>query len=225
MMLAARRGREWRLDSRNVAAWSGVLLLHILLLGAMLLPRAPLVFAFPQAEPFEIPLQFEPVEPPKLPPPPPIEAPPPPIRLHQSTPPPQLLQESIPEQPTTTTELVLDTPTETPQATLSEFESSVDSTAGTGASELVSLKTKYSPPPRYPRRELVSGISGRVELRVLVGADGLPQTVEVIGGSASRNFELAAVRAVKRWRFQPHSVDGKPRAAWALVPIVFRIDN
>jgi len=105
----------------------------------------------------------------------------------------------------------------------------IDDSAGdpiVGSSpQLLILRAVHSPPPAYPRRELARGISGQVELRVLVGINGLPQRIEVIGGSGIGAFELAAIRAVKRWRFAPHSVDGQARSAWARVPLNFRIEN
>lgn len=60
-----------------------------------------------------------------------------------------------------------------------------------------------SPPPDYPAAALRAGASGNVVLRIEVGADGRPGAIEVITGSRHRELDRAAVRAVRRWRFQP----------------------
>ncbi|TWT23453.1 TonB family protein [Luteimonas marina] len=65
-----------------------------------------------------------------------------------------------------------------------------------------------SPPPDYPAAALRAGASGNVVLRIEVGADGRPGSVEVVAGSRNRQLDRAAVRAVRRWRFQPAMRDG-----------------
>jgi|CXWL01.1.fsa_nt_gi protein TonB len=225
MVLALHRGPRWHFDANRVIAVSGVLLLHILLLGMMFLPREQLPF-LPKADaPYTPIVDFDPLPPPPQPPPPPIVVPPPPTHLVVAPPPPIALPMVAPMQPTTNSEIVLDTPTETPVLPYSEFEAGNPITAVATVSKLVTLETTFDPPPIYPRRELIKGIGGNVELRVLVGADGLPQKVEVLSSSGNRNLEMAAERAVKRWRFKPYVVAGVAIPVWAQVPIVFRIEN
>ena len=92
--------------------------------------------------------------------------------------------------------------------------------AGTGAPRLVS-----SPAPAYPRNALRSGASGDVQLRIEVGADGVPTEVEVVGSSRNRDLDRAAVQAVRRWRFQPAMQNGVAVAASVQQTISFEAPN
>lgn len=229
MVIAARRHpgfARFNLNPQKVVAWSGVLVLHILVLGMMFLPRAPLTFVTADPELPIVPIDFVPVEPPK-PPLKPIELPPPVQHFTPVTPPRVTVVPTRPEPVTTASEIVVAEPTEMPVVAQTGIDSGDATLAGAGStpSQLVTLQTSYAPPPLYPRREIMTGIEGTVELRVLVGVDGRPQTVEVIGGNGNRNLKLAAVRGVKRWKFKPYIVAGEARQVWARVPVVFRIQR
>jgi len=215
------------INTNRVLAWSGVLVMHAVVIGAMLLPRVPVSFVLPSSAEDYIPIvDFDPPPPPPTRPPPPIEVPPPPIKMMPVIPPPVFVPPDAP-----LVEALTITSTNT-IATISDpvpiTSSTTDSTAlltGPSTGELLKLALLQAPPPIYPRRERTHGISGNVELRVLVGIDGLAQEVHVIGGSRNRAFELAAIRSVKRWRFQPHTIDGVASRAWARVPVAFRMDD
>lgn len=222
MQLATRSVSRKQLDPKRIAAWSGVFLLHVWVLGMMLLPREAILPSL-KINPVDIELS-EPIElpPPPLPPPV-IEVPPPPVTLQVMAPPPTIAPQAEPAPATTTTEIISSEPNELPVLTPSYVESGSGIVAGNGPGALLTLKRLSGRDPAYPRRELARGIEGDVVLRVLVNAKGQPETIEVLGGSGHRNFELAAIRAVKRWHFQPHTVDGVAQPAWARVPFVFRI--
>lgn len=79
-----------------------------------------------------------------------------------------------------------------------------------------------SPPPKYPRRALRRGESGEALLRVHVGADGVPRTIDLIRSSGSRSLDRAATDAVRRWRFSPARRGGQPVAGVVQVPIAFQ---
>ena len=75
-----------------------------------------------------------------------------------------------------------------------------------------------------------AGLSTRVALRVLVGADGSPRRVEVVPYTVRddiltrrmrASFDSAAVRAVRRWSFRPATRAGRPVAAWLAVEVPF----
>ncbi len=66
---------------------------------------------------------------------------------------------------------------------------------------------------------------GTVVLRVLVRSDGSAGTVEVKSSSGFSRLDQAAVDAVKTWRFNPATVDGKPIDEWYQVPIPFKLQN
>ena len=65
-------------------------------------------------------------------------------------------------------------------------------------------------PPQYPRDAARSGITGWVQLEVLVNADGSVRSAKVLDAKPRGMFEAAAVQAVMRWKFKPKIKDGKP---------------
>jgi protein TonB len=66
---------------------------------------------------------------------------------------------------------------------------------------------------------------GTVVLRVLVGTDGRPQTVEIESSSGSPRLDTAARTAVAQWTFKAGTRDGLAYAAWARVPITFDLQT
>lgn len=81
------------------------------------------------------------------------------------------------------------------------------------------------PAPRYPRRALRRGEEGTVLVRAEVGSDGVPISVSLVQGSRSRELDRAALDAVRRWRFRPGQVDGRPVVGSVVVPIEFRAER
>ncbi|MBA3930658.1 MAG: energy transducer TonB [Xanthomonas sp.] len=83
--------------------------------------------------------------------------------------------------------------------------------------------SSQSRPPDYPPAAMRAGEQGTVMVRVEVGADGVPTSVEVAERSGSRDLDRAALAAVRQWRFQPAQRDGQPVAGAVTVPIDFKI--
>ena len=81
-----------------------------------------------------------------------------------------------------------------------------------------------NPRPVYPAISKRLGEQGKVVLRVLIGADGLPQKVEVNQSSGFARLDKQAQEAVLRWRFVPGKRNGVPEAMWNLVPINFVLE-
>lgn len=73
----------------------------------------------------------------------------------------------------------------------------------------------------YPIIALRNHEQGTVTLRVLVGADGKPQQVEIDHSSGSHALDIAARDAVRHWTFKPGMRGGIAYAAWAIVPVSF----
>lgn len=82
-----------------------------------------------------------------------------------------------------------------------------------------------NPPPEYPAVSRRMGEEGRVVLRVLVTAEGKPETVEIENGSGSRRLDSAALDAVKKWKFIPAKRDNEPVSAFVLVPLKFALNG
>jgi protein TonB len=84
------------------------------------------------------------------------------------------------------------------------------------------LQAVASPAPVYPRKALHAGLSGSVEIEVVVGVDGVPLTARIARSSGHRALDEAALAAVlSGWRFQPRMRDGEAVEAVARVPIDF----
>jgi protein TonB len=65
-------------------------------------------------------------------------------------------------------------------------------------------------PPQYPRDAARAGVTGWVQLEVLVNADGSVRSARVTDAKPKGLFEAAAVAAVLRWKFKPKVVNGQP---------------
>lgn len=76
--------------------------------------------------------------------------------------------------------------------------------------------------PQYPASAINNHEQGTVVLKVMVGKDGRPQTINVESATdASPALIKASSDAVSQWHFTPQMRDGKPIAAYASVPIRF----
>lgn len=69
-------------------------------------------------------------------------------------------------------------------------------------------------PPPYPSVARRMGEQGEVRLDVHVDADGSVSDVRLKQSSGSDTLDRTAVETVKKWRFKPATVDGRPVAEW-----------
>jgi TonB family protein len=78
--------------------------------------------------------------------------------------------------------------------------------------------------PVYPEAERKAGAEGTVHLEVVVKADGsvgrIVSKQEVAGHAA---FTTSATTAVRQWRFEPGTRDGKPVDCTVVIPVAFRL--
>lgn len=72
--------------------------------------------------------------------------------------------------------------------------------------------------PLYP--DSAKGQSGTVVLQVLVGRDGTVQDAKFLQGSLV--FARAAIEAVKQWRFQPYTMNGRPVSTVTSLTVSFK---
>lgn len=220
------RQQQGRPDWKRVLALAAVLTLHLLVLAAMLLPRQAPYTERPlpplDSSPISL-IETLPLPPPPQPvPPPPLPiqpfvaptAAPAPISL-PSDPAPAIVEEA--GEPLLARS---DAATDTAPAGLP-----LDVTGALSAPVLFALRPIHAPPPAYPVAAIRKRQQGLVELRVLVSAAGLPERMEIERSSGHHLLDRAALHGVRRWRFEPHRVDGQAVPAWALVPIHFRLDR
>jgi protein TonB len=78
-------------------------------------------------------------------------------------------------------------------------------------------------PPDYPRRAIELDLSGTVVVRALLDVAGNPRETRVHRSSGHSILDAAAIAAVRRWAFEPASVDGRRIEAWVEVPVRFRL--
>jgi len=80
-----------------------------------------------------------------------------------------------------------------------------------------------NPPPAYPRMLLKRGVEGSVLVRARVQDDGRCSQVLLKESSGFRQFDEAALSAVRDWRFVPARQGTQTVVAWVDIPIAFRI--
>lgn len=76
-------------------------------------------------------------------------------------------------------------------------------------------------PPRYPESARRAKQEGRVMVRASISAEGRVQSVRVLRSSGHSVLDRAALDAVRRWRFVPRQVNGKPSPGEVDVPVNF----
>lgn len=76
-----------------------------------------------------------------------------------------------------------------------------------------------NPRPPYPPISRRLNEQGKTTVRVLIGADGLPQRSEIFKSSGFDRLDQAALATVMRWRFVPGKRGGVAEAMWFNVPI------
>lgn len=69
-------------------------------------------------------------------------------------------------------------------------------------------KALRRPPPHYPQRAILEGLSGWVKVRFTVSATGTTKDIEVVAAEPPGVFEEAAVEAVERFLYSPRIVRG-----------------
>lgn len=80
--------------------------------------------------------------------------------------------------------------------------------------------------PEYPEAEKKEGIQGTVVLLVEVTDEGLVGTVEVDQAVPDHPaFSVNAIDAIRKWRFVPGEMDGKPVTCKVKIPIKYALDD
>lgn len=80
-------------------------------------------------------------------------------------------------------------------------------------------------PPEYPMRASENNVEGFVTLRFIVNETGSVEDPEVIRSEPPGVFDKAALRAVRRWKFQPVIRNGKPVRVYGVNTITFKVQK
>ncbi len=75
--------------------------------------------------------------------------------------------------------------------------------------------------PSYPPELLRRGVEGKVLLRLLISDEGKVLIVRVEKSSGHKAFDDAALDAVRKWRFEPATVNGTPIQCQTHLPFTF----
>ena len=92
--------------------------------------------------------------------------------------------------------------------------------------ELPSSDADYlqNPKPPYPVMSKKLNEQGSVIMRVLIGADGIPQKAEIRKSSGFDRLDQSAATTVMKWRYVPGKRAGVPETMWFNVPINFVLE-
>ncbi|MGH8617296.1 MAG: TonB family protein [Burkholderiales bacterium] len=82
-----------------------------------------------------------------------------------------------------------------------------------------------NPKPVYPPAAKLAREEGLIVLRVLVGADGEAEKVELRTSSGSARLDESALEAVRKWKFVPARQGNVPLAMWVNVPVSFGLNR
>jgi TonB family protein len=82
-----------------------------------------------------------------------------------------------------------------------------------------------SPNAVYPQSMKDAGIEGAVPLEAVIAGDGSVQSVRVLTAQVHPDLAIAAVDAVRQWKFEPTLLNGKPVAIKMKVTIDFRLKD
>ncbi|MFP5307430.1 MAG: energy transducer TonB [Gammaproteobacteria bacterium] len=75
----------------------------------------------------------------------------------------------------------------------------------------------------YPESAQRRAIEGWVEIEFLVDAEGKVKNVSVLKSGPTRVFDAAAVKAIRRWEFEPATRDGQPVDSQERRRVVFKL--
>jgi protein TonB len=87
--------------------------------------------------------------------------------------------------------------------------------------EVATARLISSVPPAYPALARTQHVAGDVRVDALIGANGRVSSMKVVSGPTI--LHQAAMDALRQWKYQPATLDGKPVAMHLTVTIQFRL--
>jgi len=77
----------------------------------------------------------------------------------------------------------------------------------------------------YPLRAKRLGIEGWVKVKLLISTQGAVEQVHILEAQPPEMFETTVERGIRRWRFTPGTVQGKPVRSWVVTTIRFELES
>ena len=99
-----------------------------------------------------------------------------------------------------------------------------DGSASQANDQFQLVKSKHVA-PEYPRRAVNDGREGWVDLAITVNPDGSILDVAVLAARPRRVFERPAIRAARKWEFEPPSDAGVDQTVTRTFRISFKLVN
>jgi protein TonB len=209
-----------RLSRKLVLAIAGSLLLHAVLL-AWLPPLVPILREVGRALPTVLEVHIAREAPAPVVP----AAPAPPSRVVQ--PAPAAVKSEAPVVSAPVAALIEATPVSQPAAAPMPEVSAAPRTAPVEPAPITppDVRVAYlsNPRPAYPLTARRLGLEGRVTLRAEILENGSCGRIAVAQSSGHELLDSAALQAVKQWHFMPARRGGEAVAAWAEIPVSFRL--
>ena len=91
------------------------------------------------------------------------------------------------------------------------------------AADPVPLSSLANPKPVYPELARQRGQEGLVYLRASVDENGVLTRLAIEQSSGYSMLDEAALDAVKKWRFRPGNLEGRPVRGTVRIPVEFRL--
>lgn len=200
------------------AAIAAAVTLHLGLAAMLAMPIAAPEVDAPEVAVVPVDFAPPPPAPPIAPPPPAVRTVRPPRETPRTPTPTPVIPVTLPE---TSAAPTVDAPSPLDTAAPSTEGARGDIDAGPAVE---TLQLRRGPPPRYPPAALSRRLDGEVELLILVGIDGKPETVTVARSSGHAVLDRAAREHVlRRWVFEPSMRNGVAVPALARVPVRFTL--
>ena len=80
-------------------------------------------------------------------------------------------------------------------------------------------------PPIYPARALLRKIEGWVRLELTIDTEGQVADARVLDADPKGVFDKAALKAARRWRFEPGTAGGREQAVQVTQKIEFKLER
>ena len=106
-----------------------------------------------------------------------------------------------------------------------EFEVDISSAISTDIQIARELTPLVRTLPEYPMRALMNKVEGFVLLRFTVTESGAVADPEVIRSDPPGVFDSSALRSIRRWKYQPQLVGGKPVSVISVARINYILEE
>lgn len=94
--------------------------------------------------------------------------------------------------------------------TFSDFSSAVETSATPVVAQSQQAMPMYRVEPKYPQSALKQGKEGYVILKFTIDPQGRPIDIVVVDAKPNRLFNKEAIRALRKWKYQPQVQNGSP---------------